>query len=79
MHEQTEHATPRRSLSVAGARVCFCVEVSRLKSQIVSIHLLDPLKVTTSLALTRAWPARLPGQTANVFPKFGIIFTELRV
>jgi hypothetical protein len=53
-----------------------CVEVSRLKSPIVSIYLLDPLKVTTSLALTRAWPARLPGQTANVFPEFGIIFTE---
>jgi hypothetical protein len=53
-----------------------CMEVSRLKSPIVSIHLLDPLNVSMSLALTRAWPARLSGQTANVFPEFGIIFTE---
>jgi len=68
----------RHSLKIAFSRwrkSLLCLEVSTLKSPIVSSHLHDPLKVTTSLALTHAWPARLPGQTANVFPEFGIIFT----
>jgi hypothetical protein len=72
----------RHSSKIASSRwrkSLLWVEVSRLKSAIVSIPLLDPLKVPTSLALTRASPARLPGQTANVFPEFGIIFTESRV